>query len=57
MRCDHCEQPLIHKPRYVQLIGWARERDVGGVNALRAKRSTGKVWCDSCGNSCRKGRW
>lgn len=50
MRCEHCNLPLTHRPRYTQVTGWAKEREAGGLNALKMKRSTGKVWCNSCGD-------
>jgi DNA-directed RNA polymerase subunit RPC12/RpoP len=50
MRCAHCDSPITKKVRFTQEVGWAKDRKDGGVNALKLRRSTGKVLCDDCGS-------
>lgn len=40
---------------YEEQIGWAARRKGGGLNALVARRSTGRVACAQCVSRARRG--
>ena len=40
---------------YEEQIGWAKRRPRGGLNALVARRATGKLACERCVQKARRG--
>lgn len=49
MRCAHCGDPTTPRLAWTEHSGWAKPRKSGGVNALTARRATGRVLCAECG--------
>jgi len=50
--CVACRRKTNPKERdgFVEMYGWSRYRGAtGGTNALKWKRSTGRVLCKDCG--------
>lgn len=49
VRCAHCGEETTPKLSWTEHSGWAKPRRSGGVNALTARRATGRVLCPACG--------
>jgi hypothetical protein len=54
--CSLCYRALERgEAVYEEQIGWAKQRAKGGLNALVARRSTGRVACERCVQKARRG--
>lgn len=40
---------------YEEQVGWARRRRGGGLNALTARHSTGRIACERCVQKAKRG--
>lgn len=40
---------------FIEVTGWHKLRDSGGQNAVIARRETGRVACESCGDKIHRG--
>lgn len=45
--CEYCDKVIIG-PVYERVIGWAKLREQGGTNALRARRTSDRFACRFC---------
>jgi len=55
MRCAHCGDETTPKLSWQEHSGWSKPRRSGGVNALTARRETGRVLCGACGRRLAEG--
>lgn len=56
MNCVFCGKLITERgDTYPEVIGFAKPRKQGGLNALLAQRSTGRYACHSCITAVRHG--